>query len=93
MNRGELVTAVAERSGLSAGDAAKAIDATFRAIAGELGSGRAVKVVGFGTFLVVDRGGGEGHNPRTGERIRVPPSRTAKFRAGLQLKGALNAGA
>ena len=46
--------------------------------------------VGFGTFVVTDRAAGEARNPRTGEKVKVPASRTPKFRAGAGLKEAVN---
>jgi DNA-binding protein HU-beta len=50
-----------------------------------------VKIVGFGTFVVTDRAAGEARNPRTGEKVTVPASKTPKFRAGAGLKDAVNA--
>ena len=91
MNKGELVSAVAETSGLSRGDASRAVDATFSVITNALRRGEEVKVVGFGSFLLADRAAGVGRNPRTGEKVDVPASRAPKFRAGAQLRGAVNA--
>jgi len=91
MNKGELVAAVAERVGLSRGQAGEAIDAAIDAITGALKQGQEVKIVGFGTFVVTDRAAGEARNPRTGEKAKVPASKTPKFRAGAGLKDAVNA--
>ncbi len=91
MNKGELVAAVAERVGLSRGQAGEAIDAAIDAITGALKQGQEVKIVGFGTFVVTDRAAGEARNPRTGEKVKVPASKTPKFRAGAGLKDAVNA--
>jgi DNA-binding protein HU-beta len=91
MNKGELVAAVAEKVGLSRGQANGAIDAAVEAITGALRQGDDVKIVGFGTFVVTDRAAGEARNPRTGEKILVPASRAPKFRAGAGLKEAVNA--
>ena len=90
MNKGELVSAVADRAGLSRGDAGRVIDTTFEVITDALRAGQGVKLVGFGTFQVAEREGGEARNPRTGEKVEVPASRAAKFRAGTQLKNAIN---
>jgi DNA-binding protein HU-beta len=49
-----------------------------------------VKIVGFGTFVVTNRAAGEARNPRTGEKVKVPASKTPKFRAGTGLKDAVN---
>ena len=90
MNKGELVNAVAARAGLSKGDASRAVDSTFEAITRALQSGDEVKVVGFGSFLIAERAAGEARNPRTGEKVMVPAQKTPKFRAGQQLRSAVN---
>ena len=91
MNKGELVAAVADQVGMSRGQAGEAIDAAITAITGALKKGNEVKIVGFGTFVVTDRAAGEARNPRTGEKVTVPASKTPKFRAGAGLKEAVNA--
>ena len=90
MNKGELVSAVAARAGLSKGDASRAVDSTFEAITRALQSGDEVKVVGFGSFRIAERAAGEARNPRTGEKVMVPAQKTPKFRAGQQLRSAVN---
>lgn len=91
MNKGELVNAVAERVGMGRSQAAEALDATFDVITNALKGGEEVKIVGFGTFVVAQRKAGEARNPRTGEKVQVPESRTPKFRAGAGLKQTINA--
>jgi DNA-binding protein HU-beta len=49
-----------------------------------------VRLVGFGSFVPVTRPAGTARNPRTGASVARPESKTVKFRAGEQLKGALN---
>jgi DNA-binding protein HU-beta len=90
LNRNDLISAVATTSGLSKGDVAKAVDGVFTAITDALKSGDEVRLVGFGTFAVAERGASQGRNPRTGEPIDIPPTKQAKFKAGKQLKDALN---
>ncbi len=90
MNRNELISAVATTSGLSKGDVTKAVDGVFNAITDALKSGDEVRLVGFGTFAVSERAASQGRNPRTGDPIDIPPTKQAKFKAGKQLKDALN---
>ena len=52
MNKQELIGAVADASGLSKGDASKAVEAVFDSITGALKKGDEVRLVGFGTFQV-----------------------------------------
>ena len=60
MNKSDLVAKVSELSGLSKGDADKAVDAVVEAITGALKSGEDVRLVGFGNFSVTDRPAREG---------------------------------
>ena len=92
MNKGDLVNAVAEQANLSRGDAGKALDAAISSITEALKRGEEVKIVGFGSFVIGSRAAGEARNPRTGEKVNVPASKTPKFRAGAGLKEAVNGG-
>ena len=90
MNKNDLIAAVADSTGLSKADSAKAVDSVFDSITGSLKKGMEVRLVGFGTFSVARRKASEGRNPRTGEKIDIPESNQAKFKAGKGLKDALN---
>ena len=90
MNKQELVTAVADTSGLARGDAARAVDAVFDAISRALVTGADVKLVGFGTFHVTRRAASSGRNPRTGEPMQVAERNQPKFTAGKGLRDAVN---
>ncbi len=90
MNKQELVGAVADAAGLAKTDAAKAVDAVFDAITGELKKGGDVRLVGFGTFSVTKRKASTGRNPRTGETMTIKASSQPKFKAGKGLKDAVN---
>lgn len=90
MNKNELIAAVAEKTGLTKGDAGEAVDATFEAITDCLKAGDEVKLLGFGNFSVSQRAATTGRNPRTGEAIQIKASKAPKFKAGKGLKDALN---
>ena len=90
VNKNDLVASVASDTGLSKADAAKAVDSVFETISEALSNGSDVRLVGFGTFSVVERSAYEGHNPRTRESIRIPASRQPRFKAGKVLKNAVN---
>jgi len=90
MNKNDLIAAVADGTGLTKADAAKATDCVFDTITGSLKSGGEVRLVGFGTFSVANRAASEGRNPRTGEKIQIPASKQPKFKAGKGLKDAVN---
>jgi DNA-binding protein HU-beta len=86
VTKGEFVDQVAANSGLSRGDAAKAVDAVLDTIEETLKRGGDVNFTGFGKFSVADRGARQGVNPQTGERIQIAASRVPKFSAGTALK-------
>ena len=90
MNKAELIDAVAAESGLTKSDAGGAVESVFNTIGNQLRQGDSVSVVGFGQFSVSDRAARTGRNPRTGEEIKIAASRAPKFKAGKQLKDAVN---
>ncbi|WP_076073253.1 HU family DNA-binding protein [Sphingomonas montana] len=91
MNKQDLIGAVAEASGLTRGDAVKAVDAVFDTMSAVLARGDEVRLVGFGTFLVSKRKASTGRNPRTGEPMKIAASSQPKFKPGKGLKDAVNA--
>ncbi|MGH1377337.1 MAG: HU family DNA-binding protein [Alphaproteobacteria bacterium] len=90
MNKQDLVSKVAASADMSKQKAASAVDAVIDAIKGSLETGEDVRLVGFGTFSVSDRAATTGRNPRTGEPIAIPASKQPKFKAGKELKEAVN---
>ena len=94
MNKSELVDALADRTGMTKADAARAVDALFATdggiLAGALKSGSRVQITGFGTFEAKQRKARTGRNPRTGQTIHIAASKTPAFRAGKGLKDAIN---
>ncbi len=89
MNKGEIVNAVADGSGLSKADAERALDALIDAVKTALQKGDQVSLVGFGTFVVRSRAARTGRNPRTGEDISIPASKVPAFKPGKALKDAV----
>ena len=90
MNKQDLVAKVAQQTDISKTKAAEAVDAVIDAIKASLKKGDDVRLVGFGTFSVAKRAATTGRNPRTGEPINIPASKQPKFKAGKELKEALN---
>ncbi|MGB3711863.1 MAG: HU family DNA-binding protein [Erythrobacter sp.] len=90
MNKNDLISAVAESSGLSKNDASNAVEGVFDAIQKTLADGDEVRLVGFGTFSVAKRKASTGRNPRTGEPMTIKASNQPKFKAGKGLKDAVN---
>jgi DNA-binding protein HU-beta len=89
MNKVELVSGIAETSGLKKVEAERALDAFVQVIEKELSKGEEIRLVGFGTFSVSTRAATEGRNPKTGDPISIPERKVPKFKPGKQLKDAV----
>ena len=85
MNKGELISAIAEESGLTKVDSKKALNAMLKSVSKALAEGDKVSLVGFGTFSVAERAARTGINPSTRKAIRIPAKKVAKFKAGAEL--------
>lgn len=89
MNKADLINAVAQHAGLTKVDAKKAIDAFVASVTEALKNGDKVALVGFGTFMVSERGERTGINPATKETITIAAKKVAKFKAGAELADAI----
>lgn len=89
MTKAELISAVAEKSGLTKKDSDKAVSAVIEAITDALVNGDKVSLVGFGIFEVKNRAARKGINPRTKEPMPIPASKLPSFKAGKALKEAV----
>lgn len=90
LNKSTLVNAIAEKSGLSKADSERALKATLDVISGELAGGGEVRLIGFGTFSVMERAERMGKNPQTGESIKIPAKKAPKFKPGQGLIDMVN---
>ena len=90
MNKNELISAMAEKSGLTKADCEKALIAFTESVTDALKHGDKVQLVGFGTFEVKDREARTGRNPSTGETVEIAASKAPTFKAGKTLKEAVN---
>lgn len=85
MNKAELVTAMAEGSGLTKAAAEKALNALIEAVTTSMKKGERVGLVGFGSFSVASRSARTGRNPQTGKEITIPAKKVVKFKPGADL--------
>ncbi len=90
MTKAELVTAIAEKTGLTKKDSEKALAAFVDSVTETLANGESIQLVGFGTFEVRERAAREGRNPRTKETITIPATKVPAFKAGRALKDAVS---
>ena len=90
MNKAELVEAIATGAGLNKTQADAALNAALAAIKAEMGKGRDVSLIGFGSFKVAKRAARMGRNPQTGAAQKIAARKVAKFSAGAELKAIVN---
>ena len=90
MNKTELISAVAEKSGVPKRVTGEVLDALLKTIVDTVASGSEVQLVGFGTFTSVKKNGREWFNPITKEPFKIEPSTVVKFRTGKAFKDAVN---
>ncbi|HLT77434.1 MAG TPA: HU family DNA-binding protein [Ferrovibrio sp.] len=86
MNKADLVEIVRENAGCTKAAAGTAVDAIFDAMAKAMKKEGGFTIVGFGTFKVTRRAARKGRNPQTGETIKIPASKSVRFKASSQLK-------
>jgi DNA-binding protein HU-beta len=90
MNKTEFTKEIAEASGLAMRDSEKFLKAFTEVVEKALSKGDDVALVGFGSFFVTKRSARIGRNFKTGKEIKVPPSKTVKFKVGKSLKDSVN---
>ena len=83
---GELVSTLAETTGLSKAKAKEVLDAHAELLISELKETGSVQLVGIGKLKRGERGERQGRNPATGETITIKASKTVKFSGGKRFK-------
>jgi DNA-binding protein HU-beta len=90
VTKADLVATMAAEADLKKVQAERALAALTTAIQGALVKGHKVTLVGFGTFSVATRAERTGRNPQTKKAIRIPSSKSVKFKPGKAMKDAVN---
>ncbi len=86
VTKAKLSEALFEEVGFNKREAKELIDQFFEEIRSSLEQGEAVKVSGFGSFLLRDKSSRPGRNPKTGEEVPISARRVVTFRASQKLK-------
>ncbi|MEM0895537.1 MAG: HU family DNA-binding protein [Verrucomicrobiota bacterium] len=92
MNKSELIDAVAAKLGddVSKKVAGDAVEAVLDCIAaGVRSDSGGVQLIGFGSFKISHRAARKGRNPKTGEEMDIPASKSVKFSPSSKLKATL----
>jgi integration host factor subunit beta len=90
MTKAELVEEVARSTQLTKKHAEIIVNTVFESIVHSLKTGEKIELRGFGSFRIRRRGSRVGRNPKTGDKVEVPPKRIPYFKPGKELKELLN---
>lgn len=88
LNRSELVSAVAEKSGNSQATVNGVLDSVFETFTEQISKGEKVSIPGWLSVERTERAARTGRNPQTGETIQIPAGYSVKLSAGSKLKAA-----
>ena len=86
MTKKDIVLKVSSDTGLKQLDVKRIVQKSLETIVASLANGETVELRNFGIFKVKLRKGRTGRNPRTGEKVPVPPKRVVVFKPGLLMK-------
>ena len=86
MNKSELIERLAERTGLNVIQSEEIVNLVYKKMRDALVSGGRIEIRGFGSFVVKEYEAYQGRNPKTGEKISVPPKKLPFFKVGKELK-------
>ena len=89
MNKTDLITLTAERTGLTKKDTERVINAALDAVTAALAAGDKVQLSGFGAFDIKEREPRMGRNPRTKETIEIPATRVPVFKPSKALRDSI----
>ena len=90
MTKAELVEEVSRVSDLTKKHSEVVVETVFRSIVDALRRGEKIELRGFGSFRLRQRESRKGRNPKTGDRVDVPPKRVPYFKPGKELKDLIN---
>src|ERR1700676_1802258 len=92
VTRAHLAEMIHAEGGLSRNQCADLVERVLSRVSATLESGESVKISGFGTFSVRQKGRRVGRNPKTGEEVPILPRRVLVFRPSHVLKTRINGG-
>ena len=90
VTRAQLAERIYTQVGLSRNESAELLETVLSHVTKSLESGEAVKISGFGTFSVRQKGRRIGRNPKTGIEVPILPRRVLVFRPSQVLKAHVN---
>src|SRR4051794_20254352 len=90
VTRAQLAESIYGQVGLSRNESADLLETVLERVSRALEGGESVKISGFGTFSVRQKGRRIGRNPKTGIEVPILPRRVLVFRPSQVLKARIN---
>lgn len=90
MTKADIVSQIQSKVGFSRQKTADVVDDLFEIMKKTLENGEAVKISGFGNFVVRHKKARRGRNPSTGETIIIQERKVLSFKPSQLLKKAIN---
>ena len=91
MNKSELIEALAGEANITQKMADEIVNTLFQEMTRALLEDERIEIRGFGSFVVRYYEPYTGRNPRTGEKISVPPKKLPFFKVGKELRERIDA--
>ncbi len=91
MNKSELIDAISQELDLPLREASSITETILNTMVEAMANGDAIEIRGFGSFVVKNYETYFGRNPKTGQKIEVPPKKLPFFKVGKELKERVNA--
>ena len=92
VTRAHLAEIMHSEVGLSRNECADLLESVLTRVSDRLESGETVKISGFGTFSVRQKGRRVGRNPKTGQEVPILPRRVLVFRPSHVMRTRINGG-
>ena len=90
MTKVEIIKSLMEKTGLPRNQSIETVEFFLEGLKKALRRGEKVCLVGFGTFYIKKKEARTGRNPRTGEKIKIPPKKVAVFKPGKAFREMVN---
>lgn len=89
MNKAELVSLIASKTGDTKVKSGEFVEAFISSVTESLKAGEDITLVGFVSLSTVERNERKGRNPQTGADLTIPAHTVVKFSAGKELREAV----
>jgi len=86
VNKSELIEKLAEKCGINVLQSEEIVNLVYKKMKDTMVSGGRIEIRGFGSFVVKEYQTYQRRNPKTGEKISVPPKKLPFFKVGKELK-------